>query len=451
MHQEALREFATGDRIQFTASDKDLGIANRSLGTITHVEPEEISVRLDGKVQRTVTFDPQEMRHFEHGYVVTSHSSQGLTAERVLANIDTDSARSLINTRLAYVAISRASEDAHIYTNNAETLGERLAHDVSKTAAVEFRQSSDSEEVRQSIDALRSHRTGAATELLQQQGRIHEYAGADHRLAAVALDYAAQPDRTVVLAPDPVERQELTQLIRADLQARGTVATNSRSLPILVEQELSHPKLAASYAPGDLIQYKTGSAETHGIASNSSATVIATDPTKNLLTIETREGEQVAYNPALLKQQTAQSTMYREEARDLAEGDRIQFTKSNWEQRIRFGDFATIERIAEDNSIALRLDNGRAAELNPEKARHIDYGYVVDGNQRFSADRVLATGENLEPTALSNLSPYTRDLSIYTSGSTSIQPRASVLTKDTSLVQSLERTLPGLESFGLSR
>ena len=140
VHQEALREFATGDRIQFTASDKDLGIANRSLGTITHMEPGEISVRLDGKEQRTVTFDPQEMRHFEHGYVVTSHSSQGLTADRVLANIDTDSARSLINTRLAYVAISRASEDARIYTNNAETLGERLAHDVSKTAAVEFRQ-----------------------------------------------------------------------------------------------------------------------------------------------------------------------------------------------------------------------------------------------------------------------------------------------------------------------
>ena len=114
------------------------------------------SFRMDGKEQRTVTFDPQEMRHLEHGYVVTSHSSQGLTADRVLAKIDTDSARSHIYTRLAYVAISRASEDAHIYTNNAETLGKRLAHDVSKTAAVEFRQSSDTEEVRQSIHALRS-------------------------------------------------------------------------------------------------------------------------------------------------------------------------------------------------------------------------------------------------------------------------------------------------------
>ena len=41
----------------------------------------------------------------------------------MIAHFDTDSSRSLINNRLAYVAISRASEDAHIYTNNAETLG----------------------------------------------------------------------------------------------------------------------------------------------------------------------------------------------------------------------------------------------------------------------------------------------------------------------------------------
>jgi hypothetical protein len=120
-------------------------------------------------------------------------------------------------------------------------------------------------------------------------------------------------------------------------------------------------------------------------------------------------------------------------------------------QRIRSGDFATVVRIAEDNRIAVRLDSGRDAEVNPEKARHIDYGYVVDGNQRFSADRVLATGENLEGAALSNLSPYTRDLSVYTSDNTSIQPQESILAKETSLIQTVESKLPNLESFGLGR
>jgi hypothetical protein len=137
-------------------------------------------------------------------------SSNSLTAGRVIANIDTESSRSLINTRLAYVAISRASEDARIYTNNAETLGERLATDISKTAAVDFRQPSSTEQARQAVSAFRSNDPATATELLQQQGRVYEYANPDHRIAAVALDYASQSDRAVIVAPDPAERKELS-------------------------------------------------------------------------------------------------------------------------------------------------------------------------------------------------------------------------------------------------
>ena len=133
--REVEREFATGDRLQFTVPNKDLGVANRDLGTIVGLENGSITVQLDGKFPRNVTFNTAEFRQFDHGYAVTSHSSQGLTAGRVLANIDTDSSRNLINTRLAYVAISRASDDARVYTNNAETLGERLASDITKTAA----------------------------------------------------------------------------------------------------------------------------------------------------------------------------------------------------------------------------------------------------------------------------------------------------------------------------
>jgi hypothetical protein len=84
-----------------------------------------------------LTFDTTEFRNFDYGYAVTSHSSQGLTTDRVLAHIDTDSFPNLINNRLAYVSISRASDDARIYTNHAESLGERLASDVTKTTAID--------------------------------------------------------------------------------------------------------------------------------------------------------------------------------------------------------------------------------------------------------------------------------------------------------------------------
>jgi hypothetical protein len=87
VYREIDREFSVGDRIQFTAPDKSLGVANRDLTVIESIAPDgRISARLDNN--RQVEFNPREHRHFDHGYAVTSHSSQGLTAERVLVNAD---------------------------------------------------------------------------------------------------------------------------------------------------------------------------------------------------------------------------------------------------------------------------------------------------------------------------------------------------------------------------
>ena len=149
--REVERDFAMGDRVQFTAPHKDLGVANRELGTVISLKDGKMTLRIDGKSARTVTFDTAEFRQFDHGYAVTSHSSQGLTADRVLAHIDTDFSRSLINNRLAYVAISRASHDARIYTNHAKSLGERLNSETTKSAALRFKEHIADERSRQVV------------------------------------------------------------------------------------------------------------------------------------------------------------------------------------------------------------------------------------------------------------------------------------------------------------
>jgi hypothetical protein len=137
--REIEREFAIGDRIQLTAPNRALQVANRDLGTIQQIDDNrKMTVRMDGDKGKTVAFDPREMRHFDHGYAVTSHSSQGLTSERVLVNMDTEVHPELINSRFAYVSVSRASHDAQIYANNAASLAERLSHDVTKASAIDF-------------------------------------------------------------------------------------------------------------------------------------------------------------------------------------------------------------------------------------------------------------------------------------------------------------------------
>ena len=134
---EIERKFAIGDKIQFTAPQRDLQIANRDLGTIEHIDDGgEISVRMDDAKDKTVRFDGNKMRHFDHGYAVTSHSSQGLTSERVLVNMDTEVHPELINRRFAYVSVSRASHDVQIFTNDAASLAESLGRLVTKASAM---------------------------------------------------------------------------------------------------------------------------------------------------------------------------------------------------------------------------------------------------------------------------------------------------------------------------
>ena len=85
-----------------------------------------------------VELDPRKHPHLDHGYAVTSHSSQGQTADRVLIHVDTElGAKDLLNSRMAYVAVSRGRYDAQIYTNNAATLGQELSRDVSHAPAIQ--------------------------------------------------------------------------------------------------------------------------------------------------------------------------------------------------------------------------------------------------------------------------------------------------------------------------
>jgi len=131
------RNFAVGDRIQFTAPFQQERVANRELGSIEQINTQgNLQLRLDSG--RTVRFNLREHSQLDYGYAMTSYSSQGQTADRVLVHLapDRDNPR-LVNRRLAYVALSRARHDAQIYTDNAANLGERLGREVTKTIALQ--------------------------------------------------------------------------------------------------------------------------------------------------------------------------------------------------------------------------------------------------------------------------------------------------------------------------
>jgi conjugative relaxase-like TrwC/TraI family protein len=155
--REHEKVFSAGDRIQFTAPSQDLKIANRELGTVESIGQDgTMRLRLDN--DRSISFDTQRHPHLDHGYAVTSYSSQGQTADRVLINVDTElGPKDLLNNRMAYVSVSRGQWDAQIFTNDRSALANALGHDVSHQSA---------------------HRTEQVVAPLQtpNQGQMHEQA-----------------------------------------------------------------------------------------------------------------------------------------------------------------------------------------------------------------------------------------------------------------------------------
>ncbi|MEO8735991.1 MAG: AAA family ATPase, partial [Edaphobacter sp.] len=139
VYRQEERAFSVGDRVQLTAPAPELKVANREIGTIVSIGHDadkagRIGLKVDGG--REVQIDSAKHPHFDHGYAVTSHSSQGQTAERVLIHVDTElGAKDLLNNRMAYVSVSRGAHDAQLFTNDREKLPAALGHDVSHQSA----------------------------------------------------------------------------------------------------------------------------------------------------------------------------------------------------------------------------------------------------------------------------------------------------------------------------
>jgi hypothetical protein len=137
VYREEQRHLSEGDRIQFTTPCREQRIANRELGTVERIDCQGyLEIRLDSG--RQVQVNIRDHPHLDYGYAVTSHSSQGVTADRVLVHVDTGQTNErLLNTRLAYVAVSRGRYEAQIYTNDLDSLSKALSREASKTSAIE--------------------------------------------------------------------------------------------------------------------------------------------------------------------------------------------------------------------------------------------------------------------------------------------------------------------------
>jgi conjugative relaxase-like TrwC/TraI family protein len=110
---------AVGDRVRITdngrTKDKKHRLSNGALYTVKGFTPQGDIVIDRGWIIA------KEFGHLSHGYVVTSHTSQGKTVDKVFVGISSQSFPAT-NERTAYVALTRGEEQAIVFTDDKEEL-----------------------------------------------------------------------------------------------------------------------------------------------------------------------------------------------------------------------------------------------------------------------------------------------------------------------------------------
>ena len=129
------RAFSPGERIQFRTPDRTLGIANGEFARLVAIDSQRATLRMDDG--RKVGAAAERLRHIDHGYASTSHSSQGATVDRVIVNVDTTRSAQLVNRKQFYVSISRARYAVSIYTDDRERLRQTVSRNREKSTALE--------------------------------------------------------------------------------------------------------------------------------------------------------------------------------------------------------------------------------------------------------------------------------------------------------------------------
>ncbi|MEM7205337.1 MAG: relaxase, partial [Planctomycetota bacterium] len=150
---------APGDKLRITAGGSTIDGKHRlNNGTIYRLRGFDGAGNLQLTNGWTIARD---FGHVAHGYVVTSHASQGKTVDTVLVAASTRSLRAT-SAEQAYVSASRGKKRAMIYTDDKQSLLDAVARSEDRTTATDL--------LRRQAQAERSHERVVQRELEKVRG-----------------------------------------------------------------------------------------------------------------------------------------------------------------------------------------------------------------------------------------------------------------------------------------
>lgn len=246
------------------------------------------------------------------------------------------------------------------------------------------------EDLKRTVVLMANGKIAEGVGALQRQGRVHEVAHRAHRVAAIARAYVESPENTLVVSPDNKSRQEINYAIRQELK-RERRLSGEQTFQVLVRKDIhaEDRRYVHSYRPGDSIRFNAN-LPTLNVKAGQIAAVVAVNPDRNLLSVRLGNGPAQRYVSFDPKDRSTLS-VFESQERQLAVGDRIQFTTPWKEKAVASRDTATIEQLESNGNIAVRLESGRRLGWNIRDYNHIDHAYAMTSHssQGMTVDRVL--------------------------------------------------------------
>lgn len=214
-------------------------------------------------------------------------------------------------------------------------------------------------------------------------------------------------ERTNILVLENATRLIVNTKVREVLKAEGAIAAEDARLSILSPSGMTDQEkhFARFYSRGQVVVFSRDNVSL-GIARNAEYKVVgvARDARgRQMVSIVDEHGRTIQWDPRLGR--ASQINVFKDEKRDLAEGDRIQWRLVNKELGLKNAERGTVEGL--DGMLAtIRWDrDGKAQEIDLSRHKNWDHGYgeTVYSAQSKTYDRVyvlapvnspLVTGQN---------------------------------------------------------
>ena len=116
-----------GEQLRWTRNEAVKGVRNGQLVTVKEIDAEGAATLKDAQGE-ALTVELSGQQYLDYALVSTTYSSQGKTAEQVLADID-----STLSKEGLYVAVSRAKSNLKLYTADKQQLYKRAQRSAAKT------------------------------------------------------------------------------------------------------------------------------------------------------------------------------------------------------------------------------------------------------------------------------------------------------------------------------